>query len=803
MNITHTLARCAVAGSLGLLLAVSSPASAAVCPPVDPGIQSLYQDFARLQSALQLARSELDASQFDPAARQASVGQNPDDLLAWVRDETRWLDYEGSLRGASGVLMDRLGSSLDRSLLLAELLRSAGHRVQLARAPLNDAELNRLRAAHGDELAAIKPVSALPAAELQARAERFGLAPAELREEFETRSQLWHQTRDSLAEQTARQSAALGAALNGQAPEAVTGPREHWWVQVQERGSWRDLDPALPDLAAGQTLLDVPGQTLAINDLEPEQQHRLTVRIIAEQWNNGRLREHLALEESFTAASLAWQQLRIDLVPTALPDVNDWMNEVPDQLPSQIRSADEWLPVLRVGSEALTDQMILIDGSVRPADGEPVQARAMQDATSALGGISLSGRRTERTAPSTELSAVKVRLLIEAPGREDVTVTRPLMDMVGPAGREQRRVSLEWDDELRARRAVALLGHLQLQAQPAWFNETAVAWQRYSAMIDDRLAGLAVLDAWAHDRFELMDQALESRSLMNEALLGLAQMRSLFSPEQTRIALTELNLLAWFAEVGLDDEVPTTMQGFDILHNPVAVLTGTGPEQATVRLRQGVFDTVLEAWIIDNEGEYLADNTGRHFDRSLALGEKGLWLREPADAADLQEQLPGDIHQHLYRAVEQGRIVVLVDPMASPEHLSWWEIDPVSGTTLGYGPNRRGQASEGVLMFWKALNNAQGAVAMVHSVWGCLFKHGTAPGMQCCIRNVALKEALNRFMSGLFGDLADVLGLTAEYGSVFVDTLNQIAIGKLTSDLGSAFSNQRPNFRDTSHGCPG
>jgi hypothetical protein len=797
MNITHTLARCAAASSLGLLLAVSSPASAAVCPPVDPGIQSVYQDFARLQSALQLARSELDTSQFDPTARQASIGQNPDDLLAWVRDETRWLDYEGSLRGASGVLMDRMGSSLDRSLLLAELLRSAGHRVQLARAPLNDAELNRLRAAHGEELAAIEPVTTLPTEELRARAELFGLAPGELREEFETRSQLWHQTRDSLAEQTARQAAALGAALNGQAPEAVTGPREHWWVQVQERGSWRDLDPALPDLAAGQTLLGAAAQTLVINDLEPEQQHRLTVRIIAEQWNNGRLREHLALEESFTAASLAWQQLRIDLVPTALPDVNDWMNEVPDQLPGQIRSADEWLPVLRFGSEALTDQMILIDGSVRPADGQPVQARAMRDATSALSGISIGGRRAEQAAPSTELSAVKIRLQIEAPGREDVTLTRPLMDMVGLAGREQRRVNLEWDDELRARRAVALLGHLQLQAQPAWFNETAVAWQRYSAMIDDRLASLAVLDAQAHDRYELMEQALQSRSILNDALLALAQMRSLLSPEQTRVALTELNLLAWFEEVGLDGELPSTLHGFDILRNPVAVL-GNPNQPAQVRLQQGVFDTVLEAWIIDSDGEYLAGNTGRHFDRSLALGEQVLWLRELIDTDDLQEQLPGDIHQHLYRAIEQGRIVVLVDPLANPEHLSWWEIDPVSGTTLGYGPNRRGQATEAVLMLWKALNDAKGAVAMVQSVWHCLFSHGSAPGMQCCIRNTAMKEALNRFISHGFGQYAKVTGLTLTAGSALADMVNKMAIGK----LGSMYANGMTGQLDTSANCP-
>ncbi|MGY6587452.1 MAG: hypothetical protein ACXIUB_04100 [Wenzhouxiangella sp.] len=804
MNPKRLLCRMLSVGVAGLLFAGSLAAT--VCPPVDPGIQSVYQDFARLQSSLQMARSELDTRRIDPAALQASIGADPDDLLAWVREETRWLDYEGSLRGASGVLLDHMGSSLDRSLLLAELLGSAGHRVRLARGPLTDADLARLLEAHGGTLASIEPNLTLNDAELRTAAEAFGLSPSDLREEFASRQQLWQRTRDQLASQTNRQADALGHALghtlgeapNGLAPGTVTSARQHWWVQVQADGRWRDLDPALPDLASGDTLVGASTDTLTVDELEPEQHHRLTLRVVAEQWNNGRLREHLALEESFNSAALAWQQLRIDLVPTKLPSVNDWMTEVPDQLPAQIHSADEWLPVLRIGSEAITDQMILIDGSVRPADGEPVQARAMQGAASALGGISLSGRRAEREAPSTELSAVHLQLVIQAPGRGDVTLSRPLMDVIGPSGREQRRVNLQWDDALRAERAVGLLGHLQIQAQPAWLNETAVAWQRYGAMLDDRLAAMAVLDAQAHDRYELMEQALESRSILNDALLGLAQMRSMFSPEQPRIAMTELNLLAWFEEIRLEDELPTSLQGFDILHNPVAVLGTEDSEQATVRLRQGVFDTVLEAWIIDNDGAYLADNTSRHFERSLAMDDPGVWLRDSSDISRLSQALPEDTLSHLKQVIDQGRTVVLIQAPNGLDSLSWWEIDPVTGTTLGYGPNRRGQASEGVMMFWNALNNARSAVGMVHAVWECLFKHGSAPGMQCCIRETAMKEALNRFISKGFSEYAKVTGLTLASGGVLIDTLNAIAIG----DLGGRFTNAMTGALEPGANCP-
>src|SRR5687768_2154209 len=73
---------------------------------------------------------------FDVKAVVASAGRDPVKLFEWVRDRTHWVCYAGALRGPVGVLMDRVGNSLDRSLLLAELLRNAGHKVRLMRAEL-------------------------------------------------------------------------------------------------------------------------------------------------------------------------------------------------------------------------------------------------------------------------------------------------------------------------------------------------------------------------------------------------------------------------------------------------------------------------------------------------------------------------------------------------------------------------------------------------------------------------------------------------------------------------------------------
>ena len=86
--------------------------------------------------AFEAAAREIPRNTFDLQAVINEVGRDSEKLFTWVRDHTFWVPYRGSLRGPVGVLMDRLGNSLDRALLLAELLRIAGHEVRLAHAEL-------------------------------------------------------------------------------------------------------------------------------------------------------------------------------------------------------------------------------------------------------------------------------------------------------------------------------------------------------------------------------------------------------------------------------------------------------------------------------------------------------------------------------------------------------------------------------------------------------------------------------------------------------------------------------------------
>ena len=132
----------AAVGFVVYLVASGTMLGAKAAPPPDgdaknaelaklaPQLEEVYRDIAQ-------AVKEFDRQRFDPQAIIEQVGRDPEKLCNWTRDNVALLPYRGALRGPTGVLMERAGNSLDRSLLLAELLRSVGYEVRLANARLN------------------------------------------------------------------------------------------------------------------------------------------------------------------------------------------------------------------------------------------------------------------------------------------------------------------------------------------------------------------------------------------------------------------------------------------------------------------------------------------------------------------------------------------------------------------------------------------------------------------------------------------------------------------------------------------
>ena len=99
------------------------PAAHAADEPVDP-----------------LLASTPDADITDPfiIEKAAELGNDPEQIFAFVRDEIAFESYVGSLRGARGTLWSKAGNALDQARLLIALLRVSGVPSQYVQGTLPD-----------------------------------------------------------------------------------------------------------------------------------------------------------------------------------------------------------------------------------------------------------------------------------------------------------------------------------------------------------------------------------------------------------------------------------------------------------------------------------------------------------------------------------------------------------------------------------------------------------------------------------------------------------------------------------------
>lgn len=199
--------------------AAASPPAVATLPAAPADAAAIAAELDRSFAALAAADADLPRDTFDPAAIISAVGKEPATLLNWVRDQTFWAPYRGVLRGATGVLMDRVGSSADRAMLLAQLLREAGQEVRLARAtlpePMAATLLAKVRPIPHDRMQAARTPA--PPLKMQAAADAFatkyvrpfGVDEARARHSFADATL----TSDRLAEEMVQRSAEQTPAL--------------------------------------------------------------------------------------------------------------------------------------------------------------------------------------------------------------------------------------------------------------------------------------------------------------------------------------------------------------------------------------------------------------------------------------------------------------------------------------------------------------------------------------------------------------------------------------------------------------
>ncbi len=244
----------------------------------------------RLMSVFDYLDGQVDHSVYEVSALSSRLGNDPKVMQPYVQNSFAYRPYWGALKGAQGVLFDRTGNALDRSLLLAELLAMQGHAVRIAGAQLSDEQTQDLL-----NLAQL-PIPVAPesvnisAEMISVMLNQGGLNEEDLRRQTDEQQVGAQTRRETLNGQYAAFEQAVQNDLS-HFPEFLSGrganlnataiAAEYYWVEVQdENNNWQTLD-ALPfDFAAQLATLE--GVTrFDVTDLPEILEHAVLVEVIA------------------------------------------------------------------------------------------------------------------------------------------------------------------------------------------------------------------------------------------------------------------------------------------------------------------------------------------------------------------------------------------------------------------------------------------------------------------------------------------------------------------------------------------
>lgn len=635
---------------------------------------------------------------WDPAYVAGVVGSDPADLFAWVQDSTSWVPYRGQLRGPVGVLLDRQGNSLDRALLLAALLEAGGHSVRLAHGPMHTdsvpnvlADLVEIRLPQKAAMAQPGAASAPRAREISARYDLDGAAierSLEVQDEAATRFYAELQTR--VTEQSARllQQVAVPDARADWAARfdsAAAALRDHWWVQRQEHDRWVDMDLLRPTLDGSATTLAIATETFPASEAPLAMRHRLTVRLIAEQWAAGSLSEHRILEHALQPSELHGVPIVLQIWPGEWPRLIHSDPTAKHGLRAVALAQREWSAVLVVGRDAPAQATLADDGTLQePTGGGPFGGL----------GAGVAGAAGPRSSPAVsprthEMTAAWIEYELHAPGTPSRIIRRAVFDLLGPAARSAGPpAQLALTDRQRLIRSLALMIRTEILPVTSGMAPEYVSHLTAQAITANAPLLRAIVAA-ERSRVPEPDSLLVHTAPSVSTLYSLAAARFTWSPVGDRIHVDRLGLLTRHRHPAVAGDGFGLRGAVDVAAGDVGVSL-VEPDAFQVRLQQGVLDTNAEALWWDGATVL---NAGEAYQAA------GRWTRlSPGRQHDVGGlQLSADARTRIAEDLADGFVVIAPSaPIASGlEHFTgWWRIDPASGAARGVAGNGWGQCQE-------------------------------------------------------------------------------------------------------------
>ncbi len=655
------------------------------------------KDLGALVDLIVAEAAALPREEFDPAALAAKLGKNPQAHFEWVRDHTWWAPYRGLLRGPKGVMLDRVGSNLDRAMLLGDLLRRSGHTIRLARAELTGGQarelLGKVRPIPGKrvEIELLAPMSAARVRAIEKVVPGF---EATVQEQLATSHRIadeaWGLIRAQTDElhQLAKDRANSAAGADEDA--AVAAMRDHWWIEREESGNWIAMDVLLPGAQAGSTLVAASGRSewSATEEMPviPEADwHTIGIRVVVERYEGGNTTESTALETTIRPAAVFDQRITLSHFPRPWPENMPDFRTDPDALGNAVVNVKEWTPILRVGDDYVTQSAFTEGGDLI---AEPFNSQRDIAATGGGGFMSGFGEALgggESAASS--ITAEWIDYYVSVPGRARQHVRRPVFDLLGPANREKRPEGFDANtNDLLVYRYEALLSMTEILVQPCEFTSAFVAHLDAAGVVANQEEIRQLFKEPDPAKRKLAAVATLQEINMWGSTLNFAVWRSYLGAKSDGWFIDQPNVISYrMTQPVVNADRAATRELIDISFNSTGVHRSERRSPFDVRLERGVVDTVSEVLALGADMG-MSENTASVFAMTAGNPDR-IRLFGPRDAASVRNlDLPEDVAARLEQDVDAGFLVIgLASPVQLNEQsrMGWWRIDALSGETIG------------------------------------------------------------------------------------------------------------------------
>jgi hypothetical protein len=649
----------------------------------------------KLSATLDAVQKKIPKDTYDPNAVIEKVGRNPVKLFEWVRDNTVLVPYQGVLRDSIGVLMDRVGNSLDRSLLLDDLLRKAGHRTRLVRGTLSMNQAMKL----ADDASMVS----LPLPRTSANSEEDVENDPEIDQIFNIAIDRVEKQSNELLQYLAsyrRPLKEVNAAEHRKTAESLS---DHWWVQLGQANGWIDFDPTLPAPDKNRIRNST---AFSVNTLPDNLFHRVTLRIVLELGQTTDRSKRTLLEYSVPAFKFRGVTAYVGHVPLGLKEADYKASADINGFVDTLSNASAWLPLIAVGDKLIKDSFFTSSGKILKASdanlkryqdpqdmGQQVNEK-LNGITDLLGGLPTGPSKSTQSPPTAKIkssfenvTAEWLEYEISIPGQKTRTVQRKIFDINAPVQRSKEakqrlrtagllggtQIAVETTKVLpeaivqRLQHKVAVLKPLIRKLQQPGGKISKDQLQK----ILPQLRTLQVdLDTLAVLRWQL-NEANESIYVNQPSIKGLNR------------ALRMDKKGGWFAEATVD-----------IVANDIGVHNGYGLDHFKVRLIQGVADTVSEAMLFEIS-DTPANTSVIH---EIATAEDiDLITLGPTDLAVMQSlPLPESAKALIAKDLQAGNVVVVpthtINLGLRDDAVAWWRINPIDGHVVGVVENEAGGA---------------------------------------------------------------------------------------------------------------